>query len=80
MEHSRRQRGRRNGAGSLEIRPGAGQRVSCRGAGDQLVWTGANRLVFPWERDGWTHLYSVPIEGGTATLLTPGEFEVEHVT
>ena len=49
-------------------------------AGDQLVWTGANRLVFPWERDGWTHLYSAPIEGGTATLLTPGDFEVEHVT
>ncbi len=48
-------------------------------AEDQLVWTGANRIVFPWERDGWTHLYSAPIEGGTATLLTPGEFEVEHV-
>ena len=30
---------------------------------DQLVWTGANRLVFPWERDGWTHLYSVPDRG-----------------
>ncbi len=48
-------------------------------AEDQLVWTSANRIVFPWERDGWTHLYSAPIEGGTATLLTPGEFEVEHV-
>ncbi len=49
-------------------------------AENQLVWTGANRIVFPWERDGWTHLYSVPIEGGSATLLTPGEFEVEHVS
>ena len=49
-------------------------------AEDQLVWTGANRIVFPWERDGWTHLYSVPTEGGAATLLTPGEFEVEHVS
>jgi dipeptidyl aminopeptidase/acylaminoacyl peptidase len=49
-------------------------------AEQQLVWTNANRIVFPWEKDGWTHLYSVPTEGGTAALLTPGEFEVEHVS
>jgi dipeptidyl aminopeptidase/acylaminoacyl peptidase len=49
-------------------------------AEDQLAWTASNRIVFPWERDGWTHLYSVPLEGGVATLLTPGEFEVEHVS
>ncbi len=60
--------------------PGPGSVFRAVVAGDQLVWTGANRIVFPWERDGWTHLYSVPTEGGTATLLTPGEFEVEHVS
>ena len=60
--------------------PGPGSVFRAVVAEDQLVWTGANRIVFPWERDGWTHLYSVPIEGGTATLLTPGEFEVEHVS
>src|SRR6266705_2146411 len=40
-----------------------------------------DRIVFPWEKDGWTHLYSVPAQGasGGATLLTPGAFEVEHV-
>ena len=38
-----------------------------------------DRVVFPWEADGWTHLYSVPVAGGEATLLTPGDFEVEHV-
>src|ERR1035438_4872921 len=52
------------------------------GSEQQLYWAG-DRLVFPWERDGWTHLYSVPIAGGAAggdaTLLTPGAFEVEHV-
>jgi dipeptidyl aminopeptidase/acylaminoacyl peptidase len=48
-------------------------------AGDQLAWTSGNRIVFPWERDGWTHLYSVATTGGAPVLLTPGEFEVEHV-
>jgi dipeptidyl aminopeptidase/acylaminoacyl peptidase len=47
-------------------------------AEDQLHWAG-DRIVFPWEGDGWTHLYSVSSRGGAATLLTPGEFEVEHV-
>ena len=51
-------------------------------ADDQLLWTPDNRLVFPWEKDGWTHLYSIPpsSEAGKATLLTPGDFEVEHVS
>ena len=60
----------------------------------QLYWAAGNRLVFPWEKDGWNHLYSVPATGGPstgsgpsraessdgkATLLTPGNFEVEYV-
>lgn len=47
---------------------------------DNLTWTRDNRIAFPWERDGWRHLYTVPVAGGEAKLLTPGEFEVEHVT
>ena len=50
-------------------------------ADDDLFWSAAgDRIVFPWEADGWTHLYSVSTNGGAATLLTPGAFEVEHVT
>ncbi len=45
----------------------------------QLYWGAGDRLVFPWEKDGWLHLYSVPASGGAATLLTPGAFEVEYV-
>jgi dipeptidyl aminopeptidase/acylaminoacyl peptidase len=45
-----------------------------------LVWTADDRLVFPWERDGWLHLYSMPSAGGTAMLLTPGAFEVDGVS
>jgi dipeptidyl aminopeptidase/acylaminoacyl peptidase len=47
---------------------------------DQLHWTLGDRIVFPWERDGWAHLYALPINGGQPALLTPGEFEVEHVS
>jgi dipeptidyl aminopeptidase/acylaminoacyl peptidase len=49
-------------------------------AANQLFWGDGDRLVFPWEADGWTHLYTVPAAGGQATLLTPGEFEVEYAT
>lgn len=48
-------------------------------AANQIVWGAGDRLVFPWEGDGWLHLYSVPASGGEATLLTPGEFEVESL-
>jgi dipeptidyl aminopeptidase/acylaminoacyl peptidase len=48
-------------------------------AENQLIWAAGDRLVFPWERGGWLHLYSVPISGGSARLLTPGNFEVEYV-
>lgn len=48
-------------------------------AENQIFWGADDRIVFPWEKTGWTLLYSVPADGGPATLLTPGEFEVEHV-
>jgi dipeptidyl aminopeptidase/acylaminoacyl peptidase len=48
-------------------------------ADSQLYWGRGDRLVFPWEQDGWLHLYSVPAAGGAAILLTPGTFEVEYV-
>jgi dipeptidyl aminopeptidase/acylaminoacyl peptidase len=49
-------------------------------AANQIFWGAGDRLVFPWEKDGWLHLFSVSAEGGPAKLLTPGEFEVEHVS
>jgi dipeptidyl aminopeptidase/acylaminoacyl peptidase len=48
-------------------------------AQDQLAWGEGDRIVFPWEKEGWLHLYSIPAGGGEATLLTPGDFEVQHV-
>jgi dipeptidyl aminopeptidase/acylaminoacyl peptidase len=41
-------------------------------------------VIFNSEQDGWSHLYSIALKegvgGGKATLLTPGEFDVEDVT
>ena len=59
--------------------PGPGSVFRNVTAANQLAWTADGRIVFPWERDGWTHLYSVAVTGGSAVLLTPGEFEVEDV-
>jgi dipeptidyl aminopeptidase/acylaminoacyl peptidase len=44
-----------------------------------LDWAAGDRLVFMTELDGWPHLYSMPATGGAPTLLTPGDFMVEHV-
>ena len=49
-------------------------------AENQLIWAAGDRIVFPWERGGWLHLYSVAVNGGPAKLLTPGNFEVEYVS
>jgi len=48
-------------------------------ATESLQFTAGNRVVFDSEADGWNHLYSIAASGGTATLLTPGEFDVEEV-
>ncbi len=58
---------------------GRGSLFQAMVADNQLLWAG-DRLVFPWERTGWLHLYSVPVAGSAALELTPGDFEVEHVT
>ena len=50
-------------------------------ADNQLLWAADNRLIFPWERTGWLHLYSISTHGDAPTPLnTSGEFEVEHVS
>jgi Tol biopolymer transport system component len=61
-------------------KPGPGSAFHAMVAENQILWADGDRLVFPWESDGWCHLYSVSAEGGTAKLLTPGAFEIEHVS
>jgi dipeptidyl aminopeptidase/acylaminoacyl peptidase len=45
-----------------------------------LNFAADGRVVFSSEQDGRNHLYSIAASGGTAGLLTPGDFDVEHVT
>nr|HMP26350.1 prolyl oligopeptidase family serine peptidase [Saprospiraceae bacterium] len=59
---------------------GTGSNFWSIAAENQLFWGANDQLVFPWEGDGWLHLYTVAANGGTARLLTPGNFEVQYVT
>ena len=47
--------------------------------GPNLIWAAGDRLVFPWEKTDWRHLYSIPASGGTPIDLTPGDGEVQYV-
>jgi len=60
--------------------PGPGSVFHPMVSDSQLFWGAGRRIVFPWEKDGWLHLYSVGPDGGAAVELTPGDFEVEHVS
>jgi dipeptidyl aminopeptidase/acylaminoacyl peptidase len=58
---------------------GPGSAFASNDEGGRIFWAAGDRIVFPWEKTGWLHLWSVPATGGTAVDLTPGEFEIQHV-
>lgn len=41
-----------------------------------LLWTHDRHLVFSWERTGWSRLYRINIDSGSAVLLTEGDGEI----
>ncbi len=43
-------------------------------AENQLQWAAGDRIVFPWERDGFSHLYSVAANGGAGGCADSREF------
>ncbi len=45
-----------------------------------LWWAAGDQLIFPWEKDGWQHLYSLELSSKKVRLLTPGNGEIENVT
>ena len=49
--------------------------------GESLLWWDAGQqLIFPYEKDGWVHLYALDTGSKVPRLLTPGNGEVENVT
>jgi dipeptidyl aminopeptidase/acylaminoacyl peptidase len=69
-----------NGHQIWKANPGSGSVFHEIVGDNQVFWGADGHLVFPWEGDGWTHLYTISVQGGPATLLTPGNFIVEHVS
>jgi len=58
---------------------GPGSAFHAMVADNQLFWGAGDRIVFPWEKTGWLHLYSISTHGDAATPLNNGAaFEIEH--
>ncbi len=50
-------------------------------ADSQLFWGAGDRIVFPWERTGWLHLYSISTHGDVPKPLNASdEFEIEDAS
>ena len=50
-------------------------------AENQLLWAAGDRIVFPWEKTGYMHLYSISTHGDNPTALnTDDAFEMEDVS
>jgi len=65
---------------------GPGSAFHAMDAANQLFWGAGDRIVFPWERTGWLHLYSISTQDSTTQggapkpLNASGEFEIEHAS
>lgn len=50
-------------------------------AGNQLLWAARGRIVFPWEKTGWVHLYAISTRGDNPVPLNDDQpFEVEDMS
>lgn len=59
---------------------GKGSAFRSVSAQNQLMWLASDHLVFPYEGNGWTNLWTITSEGTGLRNLTPGEFEVQFVS
>ncbi len=70
-----------NGRELWHAAAGTGSAFHALVADNQLLWGAGDRIVFPWEKTGYTHLYSISTHGDAPTPLNiNGEFEAEHVS
>lgn len=65
-----------------EAKSGVGSVFRNISAKNQIFWGADDHIVFPYEGEGWTHLYALSASKGNqqAKLLTPGNFEVQFVS
>jgi dipeptidyl aminopeptidase/acylaminoacyl peptidase len=68
-----------NGAEVWRADAGTGSLFHAVELKNQLLWMADGRIVFPWEKTGWVHLYELKPGAKAAKELTPGSFEVENV-
>lgn len=45
---------------------------------NKLLWAAGDRLIFPWEKSGWVHLYALDIRREVVSPLMFGDGEVEN--
>ena len=70
-----------NGRELWHAAAGPGSAFHAMVAENQLFWGAGDRIVFPWEKTGYMHLYSISTHGDAPTPLNVnGEFETEHVS
>jgi dipeptidyl aminopeptidase/acylaminoacyl peptidase len=48
--------------------------------GRNLFWAADDRIVFPYEANGFTHAYAIDAKGGTPHDLTPDAYELDTYT
>ncbi|MBT8221271.1 MAG: prolyl oligopeptidase family serine peptidase, partial [Bacteroidia bacterium] len=46
-------------------------------SGEKIRFAGEDKLIFPWEKNGWVQLYALSVEDGLIIHLTRGEGIVE---
>ena len=61
--------------------PGPGSLFQGVSASSSIFWGADNHIAFPWERNGYTNLYSVRADGSEPPRgVATGHFEVQYVT
>lgn len=48
-------------------------------AENKLIWANPDRLIFPWEKSGWVHLYALNVRREVVDPLMVGDGEVENM-
>ena len=61
-----------------EADPGMGSAFFSQFPRAALKWTYDNQIIFPWEKSGWMHLYSLDVQSRNTSQLTYGDGIVEQ--